>query len=141
MKLILTFLFLLMLIIPMNSQAVVWPISGVTAPDQIDSDYGPRNVSKGSPFHYGLDFFVNTVSVKSITTTTISDIRLLPTSKTGNYVQTASGFRYLHLSAKTATYEIRTSSTGTNYIVFKDTSGSTTRVLSSVADVKYRYDQ
>ena len=102
-------LLLTLLLIPTNINAATWPLGGM--PDVITSDYGPRNVSSGSTFHYGLDLRANSAPVRSITATTISAI-VLSGGNTGNYVQTADGFRFLHLSGKTSDYEIRTSLDG-----------------------------
>ena len=85
-------LLLTLLLIPTNINAATWPLGGM--PDVITSDYGPRNVSSGSTFHYGLDLRANISPVKSITATTISAIILSGGVRGGDCLSTGETIDY-----------------------------------------------
>ena len=119
------------------SLANVWPLSGNSTSDTIDSDYGPRKVSVGSSFHYGLDLRATSpLPIHSIKSDSIVNISLTESGTGGIYIQTSSGFRYMHLSKQTSSFEIKKATyplqyAGAIYVVFKNPQGNATKIIST----------
>ena len=71
---------------------------------QINSDYGPRNVSVGSTFHKGIDFQLSAFNkAYSIKDGSVSKIRFLPNDNI-NYIIVSDNWRYMHFPDENNNY-------------------------------------